>query len=125
MEEKLDTIFSLFIRLRYSDHQGYVSCYTCTKRLHWTQAQCGHYIPRGNHAVRWDEQNARPQCKDCNEFNSGRNDIFREELIEDLGEEVVLALEERARVGGYPDLSKQKALLSYFTIAVDKMGKSH
>lgn len=124
MEDKLDAVFSLFIRLTYSDHAGYASCYTCAKRLHWTQLQCGHYLSRGNHAVRWDKDNARPQCKDCNEFNSGRQDVFRENLIDDLGEEEVLELEERAK-GRTPTLEEQKALFSEYSEAVDRLGKSH
>ncbi len=66
-----DAVFSQFIRLKYADDKGYVACYTCGNKKHYTLMQNGHYIKRGHLYLRWDERNCRPQDADCNEFKSG------------------------------------------------------
>lgn len=89
LREQLDRVFSVFIRISYADWQGYVSCYTCGRRLPWQEAQCGHFIRRGHSSVRFHEDNCRPQCIDCNEYRGGMEDSFEEHLRDDLGDEAV------------------------------------
>lgn len=85
--------------------------------------QNGHYIKRGNHAVRWDEDNCRPQCRDCNEGHNGRFDIFEEELKEELGDKGFEMLLWRSRQP-YPGNDVIQEKLTYYTKAVEKMGKT-
>ena len=75
-----DTIFSKFIRLKYSDGDGKVSCYTCGDVKHWTLQQNGHYIKRGNLFLRFDERNCRPQCETCNCHKHGNMGEFTQRL---------------------------------------------
>ena len=42
--------------------------------------QCGHYVPRGNMALRFSFDNTRVQCKSCNEFHTGNLSVFAERL---------------------------------------------
>lgn len=69
---KLDSIFSEFIRLRDSDHQGICKCITCGDFKHWTQMDAGHFVTRDNHATRWEEENVNAQCQHCNRFKGGK-----------------------------------------------------
>jgi hypothetical protein len=69
---KLDTIFSEFIRLRDSDHQGICKCITCGDFKHWRDIDCGHFITRDNMGTRWEEENCHTQCQHCNRFKSGK-----------------------------------------------------
>lgn len=86
LREKLDAVFSKWVRLRAADYRGYVHCYTCSWIGNWRLAQCGHFVPRGNLATRFEPDNCRPQCSDCNEYHNGRFDIFEEELRDELGD---------------------------------------
>jgi len=54
VKDKLDKIFSKYIRLRDSNG-GIGQCCTCGKKLHWKEAHCGHFISRRHLATRWDQ----------------------------------------------------------------------
>jgi 5-methylcytosine-specific restriction endonuclease McrA len=69
---KLDDIFSEFIRLRDSDHQGICKCITCGSFDHWRSVDAGHFVTRENMATRWEEENVNAQCQKCNRFKSGK-----------------------------------------------------
>lgn len=75
-----DAVFSQFIRLKYADRRGYLTCYTCVTYKHWTMMQCGHYISRKHLFLRYDERNCRPQDQFCNEHEHGNLKVFTEEL---------------------------------------------
>jgi len=97
MREKLDKVFSIFIRIIYSDFQGFCSCYTCGVRLPWQEMDAGHFIRREFSSVRYDENNVRPQCFDCNRVKGGMEESFEEHLREDLGNEVMNKLIEKGK----------------------------
>jgi hypothetical protein len=65
---KSDRITSEYIRQKYADENGYVTCITCGKVLHWKEAHCAHYIERAAKATRWLEENLHPACPSCNVF---------------------------------------------------------
>lgn len=69
---KLDDSFSLFIRLRDSDHQGVCKCITCGEFKHYTDMDAGHFVTRDNMATRWEEENVNAQCQSCNRFKGGK-----------------------------------------------------
>ena len=69
--QKADKYFSLYIRQRDSDADGWGHCITCGKRIHVTTGHCGHFVLRNRQATRYDERNANLQCVSCNTFNSG------------------------------------------------------
>jgi len=62
LKAKLDKVFSIYIRKKHANHQGYVKCVTCGKTLHWEGAHAGHFQSRRYLSTRWDEQNVAPQC---------------------------------------------------------------
>jgi len=69
--KKLDTVFSQWVRLSNSDKDGYCTCVTCSKRLHWKEIQAGHFQSRKHYSIRWCELNVKPQCVGCNVFKYG------------------------------------------------------
>lgn len=81
LENKLDGLFSNFIRLSNADEGGTVRCVTCPKLMHWKESDCGHWIKRQHRAVRWDERNVGPQCTRCNHFLGGAQDEFAQHIV--------------------------------------------
>lgn len=81
----LDNVFSIFIRQRGMDENGYNSCYTCGKVDHWSKLQAGHYLSRKYYSTRWEEKNCFPQCVKCNIFSEGNKPAFARRLIKDFG----------------------------------------
>lgn len=69
---KLDTIFSEWVRLRDSDQNGICKCITSGEFVHWTECDAGHFITRDNMATRWDEKNVNAQIRKDNRFLSGK-----------------------------------------------------
>jgi len=70
--DKLDRIFSKYIRLRDSDGNGYGKCITCGRFFYWKNATNGHFVLRDRMATRYHEKNNNLQCLHCNSFKSGR-----------------------------------------------------
>ena len=76
----LDRAFSWYIRLTHADEDGICTCFTCGKRLHWSQIQNGHFVSRGKLATRWRPDNCRPQCYGCNITRNGEQWKFGQAL---------------------------------------------
>ena len=93
----LDKLFSLFVRLSGADKEGLVRCYTCPYVAHWKKIHAGHYISRWYKRTRWDENNVRPQCFSCNIWRKGNAVVFRHNLVDELGRELVEQMEKTAR----------------------------
>jgi len=74
LEKVLDRWFSHYIRLRYSDDNGYVHCATCGRLKFWREGHCGHYSKR-NKAHRFNENNSHFQCAYCNTYLKGQDDL--------------------------------------------------
>lgn len=70
--KKLDAVFSLYIRLRDVDSNGYGKCITSGEFVHFKDADCGHFISRNNMATRYHEKNCNLQGRKDNRFLSGR-----------------------------------------------------
>lgn len=121
LEEKLDEIFSLYTRLRFADYRGLVHCYTCTAVVFWKELDCGHWIRRQHEAVRWNENNARPQCYDCNRMKNGMSFVFEQELREEIGDDSVDELQVLSLKTKYLDDEKKNALLVHYKKLVKQL----
>ena len=56
--KKLDTVFSEYIRRKYADKKGIVSCYTCGKKAYWKgegYAEWTLYFQKTT-LLRWDDK---------------------------------------------------------------------
>ena len=103
--KKLDTLFSKYIRIKFSKN-GYCECYTCGRQYEIAKIQCGHFWSRKHQSVRWNEDNARPQCYGCNVGSYGRQYEFGLKLEAEIGTE---RFEELARL---KNLSSKQIYLS-------------
>ena len=113
----LDKVFSEYIRLRDSNDNGWVRCITCGKVHFWSdghQINCGHFIPRGNYATRYDEKNNHGQCVHCNRWKNGEWLIYEQKLIEMYGLNEVENLKQKARIGGRPDNEMMRQMISEY-----------
>lgn len=84
-DSRLWKAFSVFIRLRDSDDNGYCQCFTCGLFRHYTGGDCGHGIGRQHWGTRYEERNNHFQCKKCNGFDGGRGDVYKEKVDEKYG----------------------------------------
>lgn len=97
LEGKLDQEFSEYIRRRFSVN-GLCVCVTCGRAGEWKELDAGHYISRVWRATRWDERNVRPQCPRCNRRLGGVQHVFRQQLVDEYGEEEIARMETRAKM---------------------------
>lgn len=84
--KELDKWFSLYIRLRNSDHRGFTKCITCGKVDHYKKLQAGHFASRKHYATRWDEENVQVQSYGCNVMQQGQQYLFAKWLDKEYGE---------------------------------------
>lgn len=87
LEKSLDKLFSLYIRLRDTDENGYFKCPTCGRILPWGKADCSHYWSRTHKSTRWNEDNCVAECSYCNRFDSSHLDGLGRFLKKKLGEQ--------------------------------------
>lgn len=87
--EKLDSVFSDFIRLRDSDNKGRVVCPLCNAKMYRKYSQNMHFISRGVLKYRFDEKNCHAWCKRCNVFLNGNYIVYTRRMIENYGIELV------------------------------------
>lgn len=95
LKNKLDRIFSLYIRLRDSRH-GQNTCFTCGDILKIGLMDAGHFRRREQNSTRYDEQNVQPQCRYCNRMKGGEQHIFGLELDIKYGEGTALKLTKKS-----------------------------
>jgi hypothetical protein len=83
IERELDGLLSRYIRLSNTMPSGLIKCYTCNYLGSYNEMECGHYIKREHKAVRWDINNVKPQCNNCNCFLHGNIPVYRQNLERD------------------------------------------
>lgn len=98
--KRLDAIFSLYVRNKYADFDGYVECFTCGVKKPVKEMQNGHYVSRSVKSLRFYEKNTHPQCTMCNIFKHGAMDSYALALQRKYGASI---LEE---LNGLKNLSK-------------------
>lgn len=87
--------FSIYIRRRESDSEGFTRCFTCYTRHHWKDLDAGHYIPKsvGGANLYFNEKNVHPQCTACNRFRHGNLHQYALRLQEKYGSSILQWLE--------------------------------
>ncbi len=99
---KLDIIFSKYIRLSNADKNGYCECFTCGKKLKWNKGiDAGHFMSRKNLSTRWDERNVKPQCKYCNNWGAGEQYKFSMMLGAELSDELFILSKKTIKFSNY------------------------
>ena len=91
-----DKEFSIQVRMKGAwlvDGVWWNRCYTSGYEAPVKKLHCGHYLSRYYKAARWDFDNARPQSMMANMWMRGDPINFRRNLINEIGEARVLAVE--------------------------------
>jgi len=83
--EKLDKIFSQYIRRRYAIN-NISECFTCGVKNDYKKQQAGHFASRRHYSTRWDEFNVQVQCYSCNICNQGMQFEFGKKLCLKYGD---------------------------------------
>lgn len=124
LTEKLDKIFSIYIRIKdATPHTGYVRCVTCGAVKHWKDAQCGHYSSRGNMATRWSTTNCHVQCMPCNVMKHGNMIEYRHFMVKKYGEEATEEVERLGHSSKHWSLWELEEMITYYTALVEKVRK--
>jgi len=124
LTDKLDKVFSLYIRLRDAMPNGMIRCISCGQIKEFSKFDCGHYWSRSHIGTRWDEDNCNAECAYCNRMTGGEHMIgYRENLIKKIGQQRFDLLEVKARE--YSDLKKDKfkmqLLIKYYQNKVKEL----
>ena len=127
LETKLDRAFSRLIRQSRMDENGICTCVTCGNKRHWKTIDCGHYYFRRHKATRWDPDNARPQCKQCN-GGLGPKAKMKDQIHHDFGKALrregvdTIALAIKARRPGAFTLPQLEDLLDEYNEILEQNG---
>lgn len=91
LTNKLDKVFSEFIRLRDSKPFGYryFRCISCGQIKPFEQMDCGHFISRTHKATRWDEENCHGECRACNRMSADHIIYYQRNLERLIGRDRV------------------------------------
>ena len=86
---KLDRLFSKYIRQRDLLDNNCFKCCSCGQLKPYEQADCGHFINRRWMACRFREDNCHAQCRSCNRFDEGNAVGYTLFMIDKYGKEHV------------------------------------
>ena len=87
---KIDKPFHEYIRRSNVNSEGYGSCISCGKGIHFSESDAGHFISRGAMSTRWDEDNVNLQCRKCNRFEYGRQYEYSLKIGSELAESLLV-----------------------------------
>jgi hypothetical protein len=81
--------FSIFIRTRGADENGFNRCVTCIVKKHWKELQAGHFIRGRLNSNLFDERGVNPQCYICNVHFQGNVVVYYGWMLAKHGQEVI------------------------------------
>lgn len=117
LKKRLDAVFSQFIRRKYADRNGYVSCFTCGVQMHWKKIQNGHYISRSHNATRYSIKNNHPQCVGCNVFKHGNMPAYALALLKKYGPDILEELSREKQKIKQFSIPELKAMIAEFSLS--------
>ena len=119
--QRLDKVFSQWVRRKDADHRGYVECWTCGKVLPWSRVDAGHFQSRAKFSTRWDEMNVKPQCKGCNGFRSGEQFKFARKLDAVYGQGTAEEIERASNQTRKYSVEELEALIDVYNRRLRKL----
>jgi Bacteriophage Lambda NinG protein len=121
---KLDNIFSIYIRLRDSDENGYCRCISSGKIAYYTEMDAGHFINRKHMSLRFNECNVNAQSRSDNRFDEGNIEGYRRGLIKKYGKNIIDQLyatkNETLKLGKF----EINAMIKHYTQKVKELKQS-
>ena len=121
--DRLDKVFSKYIRLRDAMPGGMFRCISCGRIKPIEQADCGHFHSRTHMSTRFDEDNCHAECRYCNRFSADHIIGYRENLIRKIGSQRFLLLEVKAHETRKWSHFELEQLAKYYKALVDKLQK--
>lgn len=121
--ERLDKVFSKYIRLRDAMPSGLFRCISCGKIKPIGQADCGHFHSRTHMSTRFDEDNCHAECRYCNRFSADHLIGYRENLIKKIGEQRFKLLDIKAHETKKWSHFELEQLAKYYRALVQKLQK--
>lgn len=97
LQQRLDQVFSEYIRLRDANNNGFCKCISCGDMWQWRIMQNGHYTDRRHIKTRYDERNCHAQCFNCNIGLRGNIEKYKRAIISKYGVQVLEELESAKR----------------------------
>ena len=94
--EKAMKLFQKMRRMQCASRSGFAECISCGKVLPWEKLDGGHYESRKNRATELEPDNVWGQCKYCNGTLEGNKIAYRNRLINRIGLQRVLRIEDLA-----------------------------
>jgi len=117
LKKELDKWYSLYIRTKDIDKNGWTECYTCNKRAHYKRMHNGHFISRKYLSTRYLDANCKVQCPGCNVFKYGNIYLYSKRLGPKLSEELYLKSKETLKIMRH----EYEELITYYKKAVNKI----
>ena len=75
----------------------------------------GHYVPvKRSSALRFDEYNVNGECKACNGFDEFHLIGYRRNLVDKIGESMVIRLEQESRLIKKWQRAELQSLIEYY-----------
>jgi hypothetical protein len=112
--DKLDKVFSIYIRTRYAVNE-IAKCYTCGKKEHWKKQHAGHFASRKHYSTRWNEYNVQVQCPSCNIWQQGMQFEFGKQLCLQYGDNFADELmNESKKIRKFDDI-EIKDMIEYYS----------
>lgn len=107
-------VFSLYIRTKYADFDGYVTCVTCGATKPIKEMQAGHFIPGRRGLTFFDERNVHPQDSGCNLFKHGNLIPYYEFMVKTYGQGVIEELKELDKVSKSWTVAEYNAIHDHY-----------
>lgn len=110
LKNKLDGVFSQWVRRKDATSGGLAVCVTCHKVASWKELQCGHYVSRVYLSTRWDERNAAVQCGACNVLRRGNYAEYTAFMLRKYGPSIIDDL-----------LARKRAIVKFTTMDLESL----
>lgn len=123
LQQRLDIVFSEYIRLRDANENGFCRCVTCGNMWQWRLIQNGHYIDRRHIASRYDERNCHAQCPKCNIGLRGNLETYKRTIVEKYGVKTLEELESAKRSVKKWTVSDYQDRIAYYKTEVKRIKK--
>lgn len=123
LQQRLDKVFSEYIRLRDANDLGFCKCVTCGEMWRWQMIHNGHYVDRRHIGTRYDERNCHSQCFNCNVGLRGNLSKYKRAIIRLYGVSVLEELESKRRSLEKWTIADYKEKIAYYKEEVKRLRK--
>lgn len=114
LKRKVWKEFSIFIRTRGADSEGFNRCVTCGVRLHWKELHAGHFLRGRLNANLLNETSCWPQCSFCNIEKHGNLEAYERFMLEAYGQMWIDHLKRQREVTHKWEADELQALLDSY-----------